>query len=177
MQEELDVNVSNVEIIDTKGMPNSQGAPSKHNIDLTQDEEPTKYNSTVRLIVDEFGSDRLDSAIIDIVLTPIIPDTFNRSFVIRYYKNKEGTYALIPIRDSTRKASIRINALGYKGNMISKDLIAGDTIIVARELWPMYPDSAQLVIKENYKKWMKKENDKIMDRTNLEQQDKAYFGN
>lgn len=53
-----------------------------------------------------------------------------------------------------------------KSKISELELRAGDTIIIARELWPMYPGSAQIKIQKQYEQWVKKENDKIMHSRN-----------
>ena len=147
----------------------SQSVLNPAHSDLTDSyKEYPGYRSTIHFDIREFGAHKLDSALVDIVLKPRIQDTFRRSFVHPYYAHIENNYISIPIIDSSREATFRINSLGYKGHSTMQNLTSDDTMIIAAELWPMYPDSAQLVIQHQYEKWIKKEQEKMKDYSDLE---------
>lgn len=118
--------------------------------------------STLSIDIREFAADIIDSAIVDIVLTPRVPDTLRRAFVFDFYRENNPLIIKIPIIDSIRRAKVRVNALGYKGSVKEVRLVSDETTDLAVELWPMYPDSAQKVIKQQYDRWVQKESDKML---------------
>jgi len=136
--------------------------PNKQSINLTE-KTTSSHTATLHLNLFEFASEKLDSAIVNVILRPRIPDTFKRGFVVDYYKSKEGTYATIPTIVESREAFIHINALNYKGQSKEVTFNSEDTVDIISELWPLYPDSAQQIKLDQYKQWVKKESDKIKD--------------
>ena len=150
----------------TEALPNVANIPQRQKIDFS-DEIPHSPIAILHLDLWEFESEKLDSAIVDVILRPLNPDTFKRGFVIDYHKSEEGTYVSLPIVDSLRKAHININALNYKG--YSKDVIfyPDDTVSISKSLRPLYPDSTQQVILDGYNKWVKVQNEKIKDYPNI----------
>ena len=147
-------------------LPDAVEILQRQTIDYSE-EIPNSPTAILHIDLREFESERIDSAIVDVVFQSRIPDTLRRGYVIDYHKSEEGTYVSIPIVDSLRKAYININALNYKG--YSEDVIfyPGDTVSIVRSLRPLYPDSTQQVILDGYNKWVKVQNEKIKDYPNI----------
>ena len=85
----LACNVSNADraTLSTEGHDSSSDVrpTSGHAQSNLYDDYPGR-RSTLSIDIREFAADIIDSAIVDIVLTPRVPDTFRRAFVFDFYR-------------------------------------------------------------------------------------------